>query len=336
MEGQITEAEFPFRVVYATQSFLGERGFARVAGLRYIFDHRPAYHRLANRFLIDLGLGEWNLSTRQKISLAVPPTKATLHNYACWLANYLEYCHARGRASPIDCDYQVDLVSTYQREMSLGTWSRDNAPLAPKTINSRISIACMLQLWAVDKGLRESFHIPKVRKFIAIGAEQSAGASVARMVESRRGKVKESKRRIGFPNESLIGDWLHRLYAKSQTEGLIAELILETAVRRAEAAAWRVDTLPLEPDDWQVANPDRPIEHQAVIVMLRYATKGPSYGEDHGDKVGPEGKILVPMPMALKLHQYRRTERAKALTVALRKTKSSREAVDVQKNTVHC
>ena len=83
----------------------------------------------------------------------------------------------------------------------------------------------------------------------------------------------------------------------------------------------RVDTLPLDPGEWDVVNQNRPIEHQAVCVKLRYETKGRSHGEGHGDKIGPEGDILLPMPMAMKLHEHRQKVRPKALTIRLRKAK---------------
>lgn len=327
--------EYPYRVVYPTQEFLKNRGFGRVAHLPFIMDHRPGYHRLANEFLIDVGLGEWSAANRGTAHAStMPPTKATMHNYAHWLCNYLEYCHLRGK-EPLKADYKVDLIQAYQGEMSTGSWSRDNVGLKAKTVNARVDVACMFLLWAVDKGLREPFHIPKVRKTLAIDNPHSSGAQTTKTVEARRGKVKEGKRRLGFPNEMEIGGWLKRVYEKCYVEGLIADLIIETAVRRAEAAAWRIDTLPLNPSEWHVVNPQKPVEHQAVQVLLRYNTKGHKHGEDHGDEIGPEGNILVPMPMALKLHEYRQKIRPKALTIALRKAKNAREAEALRNNAVH-
>ncbi len=335
MEIPINTIQYPHRVVYPSEKLLKEKGFGRVAHLPFIMDNRPGYHRLANRFIIDLGLGEWNTRTRGEAHAStMPPTKATMHNYAHWLSNYLEYCQARGK-DPLKSDYITDLVQGYQWEMSTGSWSRDNTPLSAKTVNSRVDVACMFLNWAVDKGLREQFHIPKGRKTIAIDSRDGSGAQTTKTVEFRRGKVRESKRRLGFPNESTIAAWLNRLREKCAVEGLIAELILETAVRRAEAAAWRLDTLPLNPDEWIVVNANRPIQNQAVCVKLRYQTKGRGHGENHGDKIGPEGDILVPMPMALKLHEYRSKIRPKALTIALRRAKDAPEAKSLRHETVH-
>lgn len=328
-------ADFPFRVAYATEGFLEEKGFGRVAAIPFIMDHRHGYHRTANQFLIDLGLGEWNLGTRgTEDASPLQPTETTMRNYAHWLKNYLEYCHVRGK-DPLKADYHIDLIQSYQGEMTSGSWSRDNVGLKAKTVNARVDVVCMFLQWAVDKGLREPFHIPKVRRTIVIESPHSSGARTTKAVEARKGKARESKRRLGFPDEMEIGAWLTRVRATCKVEGLIAELILETAVRRAEAAAWRIDTLPLTPRDWNVVNRNAPIENQSVEVELRYGTKGHSYGEDHGDKIGPEGKILLPMPMALKLHEYRQKVRPKALTIALRSAGNAREAETLRKDAVH-
>ncbi|MBB2778404.1 UNVERIFIED_ORG: integrase [Comamonas terrigena] len=298
-------------------------------------DSRPGYHRIANQFLIDIGLGMWSLSTRGvEQASAMLLTASTMHNYAHWLANYLEYCHVRGK-DPLHAEYKVDLIQAYQGEMNIGSWSRDNTGLSAKTINLRVDIVCMFLLWAADKGLRKKFHIPKIRRTIPAESPHSSGARTSKTIEVRRGKIREGKRRLGFPDAIKIGAWLSHLRNKCPVEGLIAELILETALRRAEAAAWRVDTLPIDPADWQIVNPENPVEHQAICVLLRHSTKGHSYGKDHGDKLGPEGNILLPMPIALKLHHYREKVRPKALTIALRKAKSVREANFLREHTVH-
>ncbi|WP_255435176.1 hypothetical protein [Rhodoferax sp. BLA1] len=298
-------------------------------------DTRPGYHRIANQFLIDIGLGEWSAGTRGlEQASTMPPTKATMHNYAHWLANYLEYCHARGK-DPLTANYKIDLIQAYQGEMSTGSWSRDNTGLAAKTVNVRVEVACMFLQWAVDKGLREPFHIPKVRRSVTVESRESSGAQMTKTVEARRGKVRESKRRLGFPDEKVIGAWLTRVRERCEVEGLIAELILETAIRRAEAAAWRIDTLPRDRKNWDIVNKDRPEEHQAVCVKLRYETKGGDFGKDHGDKIGPEGDILLPMPMARKLHDYYKKGRLKALTTRLRNANNVREAEAMRDSAVH-
>lgn len=328
-------SEFPYRVVYADPSFLSEKGFGRVAHVPFIFDHFPRYHRHANQFLIDLALGEWSVGTRGEESAALPPpSKVTMKDYADWLVNYLEYCHKRGK-DPFRADYAVEIVQAYQGEMLAGSWSRDNRPLAGSTANNRVAVACMYQLWAADKGLRGPFRIPKVRKTFATNNPKGSGAIATKTVMARRGRARESKRRLGLPEECVIAGWLGRLYGKCETQGLIAETILETAVRRAEVAAWRLDTLPENESDWSIVNKDRPKENQSVIVTLRYGTNGREYEGDHGDKIGPEAKILVPFPLAEKLHRYRKKVRPKALSQAIKQAKNAKEAEAIRRNSVH-
>lgn len=335
MDASEAPVDYHFQVVHPTQVVLERNGFGRVAHLPFIMDNRPGYHRLANQFLIDVGLGEWSVGTRGlELASTPPPTKATMRNYAHWLANYLEYCHVRAK-DPINADYRIDLIQSYQGEMNTGSWSRDNAGLTAKTINLRVDVACMFLQWAADKGLRAPFHIPKITRTLAIDNPHSNGAKATKTVQIRRGKMRQGKRRLGFPSEHVVGAWLADVNRNCYTEGLIAELILETAIRREEAAAWRIDTLPINPEEWLVVNPDKPIEHQAVRVLLRYGTKGQGYGEDHGDKIGPQGDILLPIPIALKIHDYRQKIRPKALTIALKKTKGVREAEIFRKNAVH-
>ena len=335
MDASEDSVDYPFRVVYPSQGFLEKSGFGRVAHLPFIMDNRPGYHRLANQFLIDVGLGEWSVGTRGlELASTPPPTEATMRNYAHWLTNYLEYCHARGK-DPIAADYKIDLIQSYQGEMNTGSWSRDNTGLAAKTINLRVDIACIFLQWAADKGLRAPFHIPKISRAIERDSQYSSGVKATKIVQIRRGKMRLGKHRISFPPENVIGAWLASVNSRCRTEGLIVELMLETAIRRAEAAAWRIDTLPIDPADWVVVNSEKPIEHQAVRILLRYGTKGPGYGQDHGDKIGPQGDILLPMPIAIKLHDYRNKIRPQALTVALRKAKNAREAEILRKNAIH-
>jgi hypothetical protein len=122
---------------------------------------------------------------------------------------------------------------------------------------------------------------------------------------------------------------------RSATEGLIAELIIEAAIRREEAACWRVDTLPINPEDWIINNDDKPIEHQSVLVSIRYGCKGHDFGFDNGDKIGPERSIHIPLSIALKLHEYREKVRPHALRKLLKGAKNGREAKTLREGAVH-
>lgn len=323
----------PFTVAYVPSGYLEARGYGLVGHLPFIFDHRPRYHRLGNQFLIDLGTGAWSVKSRGSEREVQLPTDQSMRTYAYSLANYLQFCHQRG-LDPLQMEYR-DLVQTYQGAMQAGTWSISGEGLSANTVNTRVDVAVSLLKWATDKGLREDFRVPTVTRTVAVNRAHSSGAKSEKKVESRVGKARVNKRRLGFPDEQVIGAWLGRIRERSATEGLIAETVIETAVRREEVACWREDTLPLNSDDWAVANQNRPLEHQSVLVTLRYGTKGHKYGEDHGDKTGPEGTIHVPMPLALRLDHYRKHVRPHALRKLLKKARNSREAAAIRKGAVH-
>lgn len=146
------------------------------------------------------------------------------------------------------------------------------------------------------------------------------------------------KRHLGMPSEDAVGAWLQRIYFKpvlGGTEGLMCETVLETAVRKSEVAGLRKDFLPEKPDDWPIVDRSVAPEHQMVFVTIRYGTKGPQYGTDHGDKIGPEQIIKMSMKLALRLHHYRNTERPKAVMVASKKGKTAAEQRRIRDNAAH-
>lgn len=306
-----------------------------VAHLPFILDSRPGYHRLANKFLIDRGLGLWDPAQRGSDQSGMAPSGASMKAFADRLANFLEWCEVRA-IDPLLVEYKRDLIGRYQMEMSKGIWGRDGVGLAARTINSRVGMACELLSWAADKGLRVPFTIAKgVRSFKGSNPRSSVG-HVAREVAVRKGKVREPKRRLGFPVEAEIYAWLKHIYdERGQTEGLLCETILETAVRREEMACWRVDTLPRDPVQWRIPNPDAAPEHQTVFVEIVFGAKGREYGRDHGDKIGPEGTIRVPLQIANKLHEYRDKVRPKSLSLAIRQGKTRAEQERIRKDSVH-
>lgn len=152
----------------------------------------------------------------------------------------------------------------------------------------------------------------------------------------RKGRIRQPKRRLGFPLEGEIQAWLQRVYNKAgTTRGLMCETILETAVRREEASCWRLDTLPIERADWDIPNLNAPYKDQAVLVTIIYGAKGKEYGRDHGDKIGPEGIIRIPLSLAEKLHEYRIKERPKALAKWVKRGKTLAEQKRLKNEAVH-
>jgi hypothetical protein len=332
------DQSYGHKVVYADRSVLTEAGFAAVAHLPFIFDSQPGYARLPNQFLIDRGLGYWGPKKRGKERNPLPPSRISMRNFANALCNALEWAETR-TVDLLMADYTDTLIRRYQEEMLIGIWSADKRSLAPETVNLRVQIALEYQMWAADKGLRKQFLIPKKISSYVADSHTSSKSHEAKTVESRKGKVKVNKRTLSFPSKDEIEAWRKRVYERSvvgETEGLIVDLILNTAIRREEAACWRVDTLPLDPRKWKIANPKEPEEQQNVLVTLTYGTKGTEYGiDEHDDKIGPKGTIHVPLWLARRIHEYRNKERAHALKPLLRQARSPSGQQRILNKTVH-
>lgn len=330
--------DYGFKVVFADPQFLIEAGFERVAHIPFIFDSEPGYARYPNRFLIDRGLGYWDPKWRGSKRNPLPPSRISMTNFARWLANALEWAEVRG-VDIMKSDYTSILIGRYQNEMLKGIWSANNTPLAPETVNARVQIALEFQMWAADKGLRAPFVIPTITLTYVAGSHANSKSHEVKSVESRKGKVKANKRTLSFPPKDEIEAWrkhVHNRPVYGKTEGLIADLILNTAIRREEAACWRVDTLPLDPKAWKVVNPDQPEEYQNVLVTLKYGTKGKEYGVDeHDDKIGPEGTIHLPLWLAHRIHLYRNNERLLALKPILKQGKTATAQQKILDRTVH-
>lgn len=315
-----------YKVAYANPDVITQAGFGQVARLPFIFDSKLAYHRSGSQFLIDRGLGVWNPKHHGTQHSEFPPSEASMKSYAERLANILEWCEKRG-LDPINIDYNCHLVGRYQKELITGSWSLKGKPLSERTVNVRIDIAVEYLTWLANKSLRLPFLI-----------NSSKTEDTSCDPKARPGRLRDPDEHLIFPDDEKIVAWLKLLYAQKKngtTIGLIAELILETAIRREEAACWRVDTLPLTRSDWQIVNPKSSTEHQAVSVTLRYGTKGKEFGRDHGDKIGPSGTILVPYPLAEKLHHYREKIRPKALSLATRRGIGLAEQRRIKEETVH-
>lgn len=307
-------------------------GFGKVAHLPCIFDSRPGYHRLASRYLIDRGLGTWDPVTRAR-SKRKPPGEQSMLNYAHWLANFLEWAEIR-QVDLLRCEYVLHVHGRYQSEMLLGTWSRDGEPLSAQTINLRVQQACDYLTWLGDKGYRESFDIPIVERTIKIGSATSSRAHEGKQVSARKGKVRRNKKRLRMPTDEQLRAWLDRVYAQyGKTQGLRCETVLLSAMRREEVACLRVDTLPEDPRSWHINNLDAPYKEQRVLIDIKFGAKGESYGKNHGDKIGPERSIWIPLELAERLHSYRLNERVKALRIHISKAKS---LVDKRKRIAEC
>lgn len=324
-----------YSVYFSDPGVTAKAGFGLVAHLPCIFDSRPGYHRTASQYLIDRGLGLWSMESRGKRPLAVAPTQKTIRSYAAWLANFLEWAEVRG-VDLLSCDYVTHVYGRYQADMLNGRWSRDGVALSASTVNGRVMVACEYLSWLSDKGLRRPFEVPYEVRRIKGGSATSAIGHLTKDVQVRRGKVRQNKRRLRMPTDGDLKAWLSRVYLRfGETKGLMCEMILLTAMRREEVACFRVDTLPENVADWHINNPTLPRPDQRVLITLRYGTKGKEYGMDHGDKIGPERSIWIPLVLAERLHEYRGKVRPQHLLKWLKAAAEPSERRHRAENAVH-
>ncbi|MBD8566161.1 site-specific integrase [Oxalobacteraceae sp. CFBP 8763] len=322
-----------FTVYYSDPTVTSAAGFGRVAHLPCIFDNRPGYHRLASRYLIDRGLGLWNPTTRSSIHKGHLPTDQTIRNYAHWLVNFLEWAEIRG--IDIDtCTYREHIQGRYQAEMLCGMWSSNGKGLSPRTVNLRVQQACDYLLWLEDNGHRTAFYIPYIYKTQRNEVMNSTGTSGA-TVKLRRGKVLQGSRSLHMPTLDLVKIWLASVYrASDYTMGLMCETVLLTGLRREETACLRLDTIP-DPIDWHISNPDAPESSQKVQIEVKYGTKGPCFGYENGDKIGPRRWIWIPLHLANRLYEYRMKVRNKGLKIWVNAASTIAEKNLRIKNSVH-
>lgn len=330
--------DYGFKVVFPDAKDLTDAGFGKVSTIPAIFDSEPGYARLPSRFLIDRALGVWDTSWRGARPNPRPPSRVSIKNFAYWLANALEWAEMRG-VDLVTADYTTVLIGRYQEEMLRGIWSASGKPLGAETVNARLQVALDFQLWCADKGHRKPFLIPTVTRSYVVGSHKNSKSHETKIVESRKGKVKVNKRALALPSDQEIEEWRQRIYDQplvGATQGLMADHILNTAIRREELACWRIDTLPLDPKQWTLINPTEPEEVQQIAVEIQFGTKGREYFVDeYGDKVGPKGTIHVPLWLAKRIHSYRNKERLISLKNAIKGVRDPAKARDILNKSVH-
>lgn len=303
--------KYNFKVVEPRSAELHKAGFGRVAHLPFILDSRPGIHRDGSEYLVERGLGTWN-PTRPGESGNYPSAKS-IRNYASWLCNFLEWCETRG-VDPTKANYVDHINGRYQTDLISGFWGSTGRPLSPRTVNRYVDVATDFVQWMAAKGKRPPVVVPHVTRSFRSNKTSATGDHRLRTHQVRKGRVREAPRALRMPTDFEVDTWLESVYVeKGRTFGLMCETVLMSAARRQEVTCWRVDTLPVDPADWLIVNPMASIKHQMVAVRLRYGTKGRDYGKDHGDKIGPERVIKIPLHFAEKLHAYRSSVRPRLL-----------------------
>ena len=293
--------------------------YPALAQVPFILDWRPAYHRTANAYLIDRALGLWSPDPLTDASPGKVLSPKTVLSYAQWLANFLEWAEIRS-VDLLKCTYSLHLAGQYQTEMLQGLWSEDGKSLASGTVNLRVQQACDFINWMIRTGLRTAaFEVPYTTARIKIGSANSSIGHLRREVLVREGKARKETHVLQMPTDVQVRNWLTRVDKRyGTTVDLMCQTVLLTAMRREEVVCLRKDTLPLDPSDWIIANPTAPEDEQEVRIAIRYGTKGPDYGRNHGDKIGPSREILIPLSLARKWHDYRQKERSFAFAKWMR------------------
>lgn len=320
----------PYKVYYSNMQVTANAGFSRVAHLPCIFDSRPGYHRLSSSYLIDRGLGIWHPPTQDTKAYGLVPSDQTIRNYAHWLANFLEWTEIRN-VDLLTCTPVEHIYGRYKAELLSGTWSRDNVALSITTVTLRVQQACEFVVWLVEKG-----HRPPFTNYESYFASKTLSPNV----EQRRHRTNRSSfgrtpkrpsKRLQIPTDEQLRVWLDKVYKKyGNVRGLMCETILLCAVRRTEVASWRTDTLPDDPQQWHINRRDAPAKEQLVRVNIKYGTKGRDFGKSHGDKIGPERDIWIPISLAWRLHEYRTGLRS----VALRKWVKSAPSLEEKRQRI--
>jgi len=300
-------------------------GFPTIAHVPCIFDSEWRYHEVASRYLRARARSLNNLGGhRRHQNRPRYPTKKSLRSYGESLVNFLEWCASSSR-DWVTLDYTDDLLHGYQADMSTGRWSARRVSLQARTINKRIDEACKFLQWAAGQGLREPFDVPM--REVATPAKSSTSTRRGEWVsEVRVGSVRPDPTTLRIPRDEEVTAW-HRsvLVESGPTKALMCELVLETAVRREEAVQWRIDTLPINPDDWNITG-------DKVMVKIRHGTKGPKRKDESGAEIGPARDISLPLTLAYALHQYRETVRPKLLAAYVKSASSLEEKRARMKN----
>jgi integrase len=317
------------RLLFPDDNVMKEQGYAQVAHIPFLLGDDGAYLDEANRYLRERALLEWlpeeafdlaetRSSYRSGRTLSYPTT-ASLRAIGERLKNFLSWC-IREKLDWRVAEYTQHVVNGYQVAMSDGKWSADGRSLGGATINQRAAEATLFLAWSVQTGLRligaPPFKVPRHR-----GRQQRvAGTSSCRnstIPESRAGRVHEVPQLFTLPSSEEVAVWLSRVYTmRGKVKGLCCELILETGIRLQECVQWRVDTLPLDRDNWNVRG-------GVVLVLVQAGTKGRRARPS--DINGPPRWVSIPLPLAEKLHGYRQEERVSQHARWIRAAKTSEE-----------
>lgn len=282
---------------------MGDAGFEHLAAIPFVMHDSWAYEREASRYLRERAMGlAFHLGASSVVPARRKPTKTSVTNFGGALINFLEWCEARGK-NWRTVEYSA-LLDEYQAEMERGSWSASGRRLAASTQNLRVGEAVYYLSWAALRELRPAFLVPVEVRKVQAPSHKNAWGHEARDVAVRAGRVRPDPKTLRLPSDAKVKQWRAAVVARQgPTKALMVDLVLQTGIRRAECAEWRVDTLPLLRENWNITA-DR------VVVTIRYGAKGgPKYSDKFGDEAGPPRNIEMPLGLAERIHAYREFKR---------------------------
>lgn len=294
---------------------LTAEGFGKVAHIPAIFDSKWSYQTRPSLYLRERALCSYR-PRNAKMSIT-ELTERSIEVFGESICNFLEWCELHSKDWKT-LDYTNGVLKGYQNALSAGTFSVRQRGLAPSTTNLRAEEACNFLDWAYRHKFREEFIVltKTVPRSVA-NPELSHGHRQV-LVEVRAGAVRPKPSSLTMPSKSALNSWLATMrMERGITKSLMADLIVQSGIRREEAVQWRTHTLP-QPKDWKVVGGE-------VQVVLEYGTKGSKRMNARGDKVGPQRVIMLPLEMAEKLHDYRETKRLKFFSLYVQGATTSEE-----------
>lgn len=310
-----------FYVFRPDESLLKEKGFDSIAHVPVIFDGNWTCHREASRYLRERATPTPADVAAGALRTVRPPTRASLNTFAAQIANFLEWCSARGKDWKT-LTYARDIVGGYEQEMATGSFTADGHPLENSTINQRVDTACGFLIWAVKKVLREPFEVPT---FTRSYLRNDATSTHARVIEytTRANKRRLKPKNLRIPTDEEVQRWLSSVKIRyGRTKALMVELILNTGIRRQEVVEWRLDTLSADKSKWRMS----PVAATKVVVTIEHGAKG-SKSLKGDEEVGPPRNIVIPMALANRLWHYIEFERPRLLKTYIKSgnTKAEQE-----------
>lgn len=324
MVSTVKSEEHSYIVVIPDRDLLQGQNYNSCLDVPCIFDEDWVYQSKPSRYLRQRQLLRTPVC-EQKYSRRRIPTPISMRNFAYWLCNFLEWIAIRKKKWR-SLRFVEDILFGYQAEMLNGKWSSKGTPLAPRTINCRVGVACDYLAWTAQAGYRKDFVIGTHPINVPIASSTQTAISNVWEKESRDGTVRIPPSYLRMPSDIEVKQWLEGVERRwGYVKCLMCRLIIATAIRREECAQWQLDTLPLNRSDWHVIG-------SQVKVDVCYGAKGTKVTLDNGLTIGPERQVFLPLILAEEIDAYRKLKRVQLQAKHVRGGKTQEERLSRKLN----